>query len=88
MEKSLTAQRLNERFDPAELRRHLLAIVECELDVQNAKEEDTFEQLGADSLDFILIIQEVRSEIGPISDEQAQKIVTVGDLLREALCAN
>jgi acyl carrier protein len=49
------------------------------------RSDATFEKLGMDSLDFILLIQELRDRIGPITDEQAMKIESVGQLL-EAFC--
>jgi acyl carrier protein len=62
--------------------RKLLAIVS---EVSGSEEqvtlEHTFEKLGMDSLDFILMIQQVREKIGTISDADAARCETVGDLI-------
>ncbi len=58
----------------------LLEIIEQELCVQNVRPEQSFKELGADSLDFINIIMEAR-KFGPISNEQAIAIRTVADLM-------
>lgn len=64
------------------MREKLISIIERENDCTGVTESSTFESLGLDSLDFILIINEIRNEIGPISDADARKCETVGDLLR------
>lgn len=44
--------------------------------------EDTFDDLYADSLDLIEIIIECEKEFGyPITDDKAQNLKTVGDLV-------
>lgn len=64
------------------MREKLIALIEEQADFRPVTEETTFEEMGMDSLDFMLLIQDVRSEIGTITDEQVQKLNTVGDLLR------
>ena len=47
-----------------------------------ATEEDTFEDLYMDSLDLVEIIIECEQEFGyPITDDKAQNLKTVGDLV-------
>lgn len=48
----------------------------------DAKSEDTFDDLYADSLDLVEIIIECEEEFGyPIRDDKAQNLKTVGDLV-------
>jgi acyl carrier protein len=63
------------------MREKLIALIQNELGDIEVTEKSTFVELGMDSLDYVLLIQEIRSEIGGISDEAARKALTVGDLL-------
>lgn len=48
----------------------------------DAKSEDTFEDLYADSLDLVEIVIECEKEFSyPIADDKAQNLKTVGDLV-------
>ena len=48
----------------------------------DAKSEDTFEDLYADSLDLVEIIIECEKEFSyPITDDKVQNLKTVGDLV-------
>ena len=48
----------------------------------DAKSEDTFEDLYADSLDLVEIIIECENEFSyPITDDKVQNLKTVGDLV-------
>ena len=48
----------------------------------DAKSEDTFEDLYADSLDLVEITIECEKEFSyPITDDKAQNLKTVGDLV-------
>lgn len=59
----------------------VINIINEELGV-NAKREDTFDDLYADSLDLVEIIIECEQEFGyPITDDKAQNLKTVGDLV-------
>lgn len=59
----------------------VINIINEELGV-NAKSEDTFDDLYADSLDLVEIIVECEEEFGyPIRDDKAQNLKTVGDLV-------
>lgn len=59
----------------------VINIINEELGV-NAKSEDTFDDLYADSLDLVEIIVECEQEFGyPITDDKAQNLKTVGDLV-------
>ena len=59
----------------------VINIINEELGV-NAKSEDTFDDLYADSLDLVEIIIECEPEFGyPITDHKAQNLKTVGDLV-------
>ena len=65
-----------------------MSIKEKVIDIVNdvlgveASEEDTFEDLFADSLDLVEIIIECEQEFGyPITDDKAQNLKTVGDLV-------
>lgn len=59
----------------------VINIINEELGV-NAKSEDTFDDLYADSLDLVEIIIECEQEFGyPITDDKAQNLKTVGDLI-------
>lgn len=65
-----------------------MSIKEKVIDIVNdvlgveASEEDTFEDLFADSLDLVEIIIECEKEFGyPITDDKAQNLKTVGDLV-------
>ena len=50
--------------------------------VVEATKEDTFEDLYADSLDLVEIIIECEKEFSyPITDDKAQNLKTVGDLV-------
>ena len=58
-------------------------IIEKELGVEREKlvpEASFIEDLGADSLDIVELVMELEDEFNmEISDEEAEKIVTVGD---------
>ena len=65
-----------------------MSIKEKVIDIVNdvlgveASEEDTFEDLFADSLDLVEIIIECEKEFGySITDDKAQNLKTVGDLV-------
>lgn len=65
-----------------------MSIKEKVIDIVNdvlgveASEEDTFEDLYADSLDLVEIIIECEKEFGySITDDKAQNLKTVGDLV-------
>ena len=65
-----------------------MSIKEKVIDIVNdvlgveASEEDTFEDLFADSLDLVEIIIECEKEFSyPITDDKAQNLKTVGDLV-------
>lgn len=59
----------------------VINIINEELGV-NVKSEDTFDDLYADSLDLVEIIIECEQEFGyPITDDKAQNLKTVGDLV-------
>ena len=59
----------------------VINIINEELGVE-ATEEDTFEDLYMDSLDLVEIIIECEQEFGyPITDDKAQNLKTVGDLV-------
>lgn len=48
----------------------------------DTKSEDTFEDLYADSLDLVEIVIECEKEFSyPITDDKAQNLKTVGDLV-------
>lgn len=53
--------------------------VEC--DVEEIKEDTTFESLGIDSLDTVEMVMELEEELGT-EFQLDQKLTTVGDLLR------
>ena len=65
-----------------------MSIKEKVIDIVNdvlgveASEEDTFEDLFADNLDLVEIIIECEKEFGySITDDKAQNLKTVGDLV-------
>ena len=65
-----------------------MSIKEKVIDIVNdvlgveASEEDTFEDLYMDSLDLVEIIIECEKEFSyPITDDKAQNLKTVGDLV-------
>ena len=59
----------------------VINIINEELGV-DAKSEDTFDDLYADSLDLVEIITECEQEFGyPITDDKVQNLRTVGDLV-------
>ena len=59
----------------------VINIINEELGV-NVKSEDTFDDLYADSVDLVEIIIECEQEFGyPITDDKAQNLKTVGDLV-------
>jgi acyl carrier protein len=60
----------------------LIDIIERDSDRMGVTIDTTFDSLGIDSLDYLLIIQDVRREIGPVTDAQAYKVTTVGELLK------
>ena len=64
------------------LERLLIELVQEEACCKDVTLESTFEELGIDSLDFICLLQEIRKKIGPITDEQAVGVHTVGDLFK------
>ena len=59
----------------------LLGLIEEETGVVGITPDMTFEQIGMDSLDYVLLIQEIRQKIGPLTTKQAQSCTKVGDLL-------
>jgi acyl carrier protein len=59
----------------------VINIINEELGI-DAKSEDTFDDLYADSLDLVEIITECEQEFGyPITDDKVQNLKTVGDLV-------
>lgn len=65
-----------------------MSIKEKVIDIVNdvlgveASEEDTFEDLYADSLDLVEIVIECEKEFSyPITDDKVQNLKTVGDLV-------
>ena len=57
-------------------------IVEDTLGVEEVRNDQTFEELGADSLDTVELIMEIEEEFNlDISDEDAEKITTVQDAI-------
>lgn len=59
----------------------VINIINEELGV-DAKSEDAFDDLYADSLDLVEIITECEQEFGyPITDDKVQNLKTVGDLV-------
>lgn len=59
----------------------VINIINEELGV-DAKSEDTFDDLYADSLDLVEITIECEKEFGyPITDDKVQNLKTVGDLV-------
>ena len=59
----------------------LLGLIEEETGVVGITPDMTFEQIGMDSLDYVLLIQEIRQKIGPLTTKQAQSCAKVSDLL-------
>ena len=59
----------------------LFYLIQENCNVQTVTPEMTFKQLGMDSLDYILLIKEIRHKIGDISDKQAQEATKVSDLV-------
>jgi acyl carrier protein len=47
---------------------------------ENITADSTWEELGVDSLDFALLINEIREKIGPMSEVGAASSKNVGDL--------
>jgi len=68
-----------------EMRTRLFSIISEQLGVELAKVEPSasfINDLGADSLDLVELIMSLEEEFGvDIPDEDAEKIVTVGDAL-------
>lgn len=62
----------------------LLGIVREDSGIDDVTLDSSFETLGVDSLDFILIVKDTREKIGPVSDEAVENITTVRDLLNIA----
>lgn len=58
----------------------LLGIIKEEFE-QEVTASTTFEQMGIDSLDYLLLLQQVKKKIGPVVDEKAMTCNTVGELL-------
>ena len=57
-------------------------IVEDQLGVDEVRNDQTFEELGADSLDTVELIMEIEEEFNlDIPDEDAEKITTVQDAI-------
>lgn len=52
-----------------------------DVDASTIREEDTFRNLGIDSLDMVDLLMELEDELG-ISIELDEKIETVGELVR------
>lgn len=63
------------------LREKLIALIESETGVANVTESTPIEALGVDSLDYISLIQTIRSDIGTVSIDKATSAQTVGDLM-------
>lgn len=61
----------------------LLKLVEeaSGVSVASIKPESTFEELGMDSLDFILLVNELRQYVGPITQAEAARCEKVSDLI-------
>lgn len=53
---------------------------------EGATSAQTFEEVGLDSLDFVLMVQEVREKVGEVSDHDAARCETVGDLEKVIRC--
>jgi acyl carrier protein len=49
--------------------------------VADIKPSSTFVELGMDSLDFILLINEIREHVGPITQAEATRCEKVSDLI-------
>ena len=57
-------------------------IIEDTLGVEEVRNDQTFEELGADSLDTVELIMEIEEEFEiDIPDEDAEKITTVQDAI-------
>lgn len=52
------------------------------MDFHPITEAMRFEEIGMDSLDFILIVNLIRDQVGPITRQQAQGCASVGDLIK------
>lgn len=66
----------------------LLAVVSEQLGVERKQidENTSFNDLGADSLDTVVLIMEIEEEFDiQIPDDEAEKIKTVGDAIRAIL---
>lgn len=60
-----------------------LIATQLEIEEDKIKDETTFDELGADSLDLIEVVTDIESEYEiEISDEIFAKIKTVGDIVK------
>ncbi len=63
------------------MREKLIALIESETGFKGAMDSTPIDALGIDSLDFICLLQMIRVELGPISNDAATSAQTVGDLI-------
>lgn len=63
------------------MREKLISLIEEQTEFRPILEETTFAQMGLDSLDFLLLLQEIRDQIGPVTDAQAIRAQKLGDLM-------
>ena len=60
-----------------------LIATQLEIEEDKIKDETTFDELGADSLDLVEVVTDIESEYEiEISDEIFAKIKTVGDIVK------
>lgn len=59
----------------------ILDLIKEEMGLTSVSPEMSFEECGMDSLDYILLIQEVRKKLGPVTTKQAQELTKVRDLI-------
>jgi len=75
-----------EKLSNTELEEKVLKIVaeKLSIDIKSVTIASRFqEDLGADSLDVVELLMEIEEEFGvSISDEESEKLVTVGDAVR------
>ncbi len=64
------------------MREKLFALIEEQADFRPVIEETTFEEMGMDSLDFMLLIQEIDTEIAHVSRKELQYCSSAGDILK------
>ncbi len=71
-------------FDRADTAKHVLDIVAQKLnrDKTTLQEQQTFEELGADSLDMVEIVMRLEEVFGiEIKDEDAEKLTSLKDVI-------